>query len=219
MGIQDAHPRLLEAVEYLRNNGLARTQQEIADAMGAKQTHVSAAMNGNLTRLTKGFLKRFAAAYSEYINADYLIDGIGQLARPARNTRPHIPMRVAAGFTGVAITTVPESDVEHRPRIDYLPTYDFTIGVEGDSMEPMLQPDDVLACRRIDSSRDIKQKAIYVIETTDGAVVKQIIHVAKSGLTAHSLNPKYDDFIILLPTVISISQVVGLIRPNPQLAL
>ena len=212
--------RLQQAIKHLRDIGKSHNQQDMADRLGMGKANFSRAINGAPRYLTEGFLNRFADAYSEYLNKEWLVKGNGTMIKAdTRNTRPHIPMQVAAGFTGVAITTVPESDVEHRPRIDYLPTYDFTIGVEGDSMEPMLQPDDVLACRRIDSSRDIKQKAIYVIETTDGAVVKQIIHVAKSGLTAHSLNPKYDDFIILLPTVISISQVVGLIRPNPQLAL
>lgn len=216
MSNNGSHSRLLEALEYLRNNGKARTQQEIAAVMGVKQPNVSAALRGDEERLTKGFLKRFASAYSDFISADYLIDGIGQLPRPAKNTRPHIPMKVAAGFTGVAITAVPESDVEHKHLIDYLPTYDFTIGVEGDSMEPMLQADDILACHRLDSYHDAKAKDIYVIETTDGAVVKQIAHIAAQGVTAHSLNKKYPDYIIPLPSIISISRVVGLIRSNLQ---
>lgn len=213
MSNENAHKRLTQAIEYLRNNGKARTHQEIADLMGARQPHISSAINGDPKRLTKGFLKRFAAAYSEYINAEYLIDGTGPMERPAKHTRPHIPMSVAAGPTGVAITTVAESDVEHHSIIDSMPSYDFTIGVMGDSMLPILSDGDTVACRRLESSDQIKPEALYVVETTDGAVVKQISCVTTDALTLHSLNPAFADYTIAPTSVLSISRVVGLIRP------
>lgn len=215
MSKDDAHLRLLQAIEYLRNNGKARTHQEIADMMGKKQPNVTSAINGDPTRLTKGFLKRFAKAYSEYLNEEWLLTGEGMMERPSKNTRPHIPTQVAAGWTDVAISTVSEEEVEHLPVIVSLPAYDFTIGVMGDSMQPVLSDGDTVACRRLYSQTEIKAKAIYVIETQQGAVVKQIAHVADEVITLHSLNPQYPDYIIPSSTVISISQIVGLIRPLP----
>lgn len=219
MSNSDTHIRLLQALEYLHDNGKALTQQEIAEATGIKQPNVSEAIKGNPARLTKGFLKKFAAAYSEYINADYLLDGVGALERPAKNTRPHIPMQVAAGPTGVAIDTISEAEVEHLPIIAALPEYDFTVGVKGDSMEPVLIDGDTLACRKLNDRHEIKSGKIYVLETTEGAVAKQIARYSAKGVTLHSLNPKYDDYTIAPDTVRSVSQIVGLIRPNPALTL
>ena len=203
----------------MHNNGKALTQQEIAEATGIKQPNVSEAIKGNPVRLTKGFLKKFATAYSEYINADYLLDGVGALERPAKNTRPHIPMQVAAGPTGVAIDTISEAEVEHLPIIAALPEYDFTVGVKGDSMEPVLIDGDTLACRKLNDRHEIKSGKIYVLETTEGAVAKEIVRYSAKGITLHSLNPIYDDYTIAPDTVRSVSQIVGLIRPNPALNL
>lgn len=213
MSKEDAQIRLAQAIEYLRDNGKARTHQEIADAIGKRQPHVTSAINGDPRRLTKGFLRLFAEAYSDYINAEYLIDGTGPMERPARDTRPHIPTSVAAGFTDVAISTVAEKDVEHRPVIPMFPSYDFTIGVTGDSMVPMLADGDTIACRRVESAADIKPRHAYVLETTDGALVKEIASISPDTVFLHSLNPSYGDLSIASSTIISISQVVGIIRP------
>ncbi len=213
MSNNSAHARLIESIDYLKDIGKIHKQQDIADNMGMGKSHISEALKGKPRYFTEGFLKRFAAAYSEYINAEYLIDGTGPMERPAKHTRPHIPMSVAAGPTGVAITTVAESDVEHHSIIDTLPSYDFTIGVMGDSMLPILSDGDTVACRRLESSDQIKPEALYVVETTDGAVVKQISCVTTDALTLHSLNPAFADYTIAPTSVLSISRVVGLIRP------
>ena len=62
MSNSDTHIRLLQALEYLHNNGKALTQQEIAEATGIKQPNVSEDIKGKSARMTKGFLKKFAAA-------------------------------------------------------------------------------------------------------------------------------------------------------------
>lgn len=212
MSNKDAHTRLTQVIDYLESMGKIHKQRDIVAALGIAESSISKALKGDPKYFTKGFLKRFAAAYSDYINAEFLIDGTGPMERPARNTRPHIPSAVAAGFTGVAIATVPESDVIHRPLIDIFPSYDFTIGVTGDSMVPMLADGDIIACRRIESPAEIKPHHAYVLETSDGAVVKEIARVSPSAISLHSLNTSYPDYTVSPSTVLSISQVVGIIR-------
>lgn len=218
--MEQALARLKEAIKHLRDIGKSHNQQDMADRLSMGKGNFSRAINGAPRYFTKGFLVRFAEAYSDYINKEWLVDGVGPMEKAdMRTTRPHIPMQVAAGQTGVATDTVVEAEIKHNPIIAGLPDYDFTIGVKGDSMEPVLFEGDILACHRLENIREIKPDTIYVIETTEGAVAKQIAHAAKSELTLHSLNLKYSDYDVPSDTVRSISQIMGLIRPNPTFLL
>lgn len=215
MGNNNAHQRLTQVREYLINNGKARTQKEIAELMGASRPNVAKALNGDTSYLTENFLKRFAAAYADYINAEYLLTGNGPLARPARDSRPHIPTAVSAGYTDVAIASVALADVENRPLITSFPSYDFTIEVEGDSMLPLISDGDTIACRRLENIDQLRTGRIYVVESADGALVKQLAALTTRTVTLHSLNPdpKYKNITLPADLIISLSQVVGLLRP------
>lgn len=215
MSAATAHERLIKAVEYLKNNGKARRQEDIATAMGVPRPHVSIAMKGDTRRLTDSFLRRFARAYSNYINEDWLLTGNGEMEKPDKKaTRPHIPSDravVSAGFVGKAIGSVAECECEIRPVMTPFPWYDFTIEVDGDSMEPELQHGDTIVCRWINSSEDIHPKNIYVVDSAEGAVVKQLSR-DDSNLICHSINPRYPDFVIPLDSVLRIARVEGLVR-------
>lgn len=214
--MEEAFERLMQAIEYLRDIGKSHNQQDLADTLRMSKANFSRAVNGAPRYFTKGFLERFASAYSDYVNRDWLVLGVGKMEKAnIHTTRPHIPMSVAAGPTGVAIATISEAETEHRPIIPDLPPYDFTIGVMGESMIPVLSDGDTVACRRIQSINEIKLNRIYVIETTDGAVVKQILRISDNGVTLHSLNTAFPDYTITPSSIISISQIVGLIRPFP----
>lgn len=215
MGVKDAHIRLNQAVDYLRNNGMARRQEDIAVKMGIPRPHVSTALKGDVRRLTGGFLKRFAKAYSDYINEQWLLTGEGKMEKADRHTtRPHIPADLAvvsAGFEGKAIGTVTEAECEVRPIFAQFPKYDFTIDVYGDSMEPELRNGDTIACQWLDSSDEVRADKIYVVDSAEGAVVKQLGRLGRE-LVCHSINPAYDDFTIASDNVLRIARVVGLIR-------
>lgn len=215
MSAATAHERLIKAVEYLKNNGKARRQEDIAKAMGVPRPHVSIAMKGDTRRLTDSFLRRFARAYSNYINEDWLLTGNGEMEKPDKKaTRPHIPSDravVSAGFVGKAIGSVTEGECEIRPVMTPFPWYDFTIEVDGDSMEPELRHGDIIVCRWINSSEDIHLKNIYVVDSAEGAVVKQLSR-DDNNLICHSINPTYPDFTIPLDSVLRIARVEGLVR-------
>lgn len=217
MSNDDAHIRLIQAVEYLRNNGKARTHQEIADLMGARQPHVTSAINGDPKRLTKGFLKRFAAAYSDYIDEDWLLTGDGRMEKPdRRNSRPHIPAdkaTVSAGLIGTAINSVQDGECEIRPLMIPFQRYDFTIEVKGDSMLPTLQDKDVIACQWITDINQLNPSKIYVVDTKDGAVVKRLT-IQGDEFLCHSDNPapEYEDFTVPAASVLKVARVVGVVR-------
>lgn len=237
MDKDQAFARLTQAVEYLKDNGQARTQMDMAALMGVRQPHLASALNGDYKRLTEGFLRKFAAAYSDYINEDWLLTGEGRMEKkltievPADmadgylslankiindkgSLRPHIPADkavVAAGFVGSAIGSVQEGECEVRPVMAPLPWYDFTIEVSGDSMEPTLQDGDIIACEWLPRDAEYKKGKIYVLDTNEGAVVKRITNDG-NVIHCHSDNPKYKDFIVDVDSILRIARVVGFVR-------
>lgn len=211
-----AHGRFLQAIDYLKGKGKLHKQQDIADKMGLKKSAVSEAVNCAPKRFTAGFLARFADAYADYINKDWLLTGRGQMAvADAEATRPHIPRDVAevsAGFTGVAISTVLPTDAEPRPINPQWGKYDMTVTVKGDSMYPTLEDGDVIACHEIGFDEPLSASKIYVVDTDDGAVVKRVTR-GRSALICRSdnKNGSYPD-IRITAGVNHIYEVVGLSR-------
>lgn len=203
--------RLTQAIEYLKNNGKARKQEEIAELTGVAQPHVASALKGDPKRLTKGFLKKFAAAYADLINEEWLIEGKGQMEKPDKNTRPHIvSSSVAAGFMDAI------SKGEYNPElcrmIPWINNYDFTVEVSGDSMFPVLMDGDILACRRLTDRLNLPIGHICVFDTLGGAMVKELASVNHETVTLHSVNPRHHDFDVRHEDVISVALVVGYVR-------
>lgn len=188
---------------------------DIARKLGRNRVNVTKAINGDSRYLTRSFLRSFAAAYSDYINEDWLLDGKGQMEKADRkSTRPHIPADkavVAAGFVGSAIGSVQESECEVRPVMAPLPWYDFTIEVSGDSMEPTLRSGDTIACEWLHDSTEFVRNRIYVLDTAEGAVVKRVERKGNT-LHCHSDNLEYPDFDVPVDIVLRSARVVGLVR-------
>lgn len=211
-----AHKRLLQAIDYLKDNGKARNHEEISILTGVSRPNVTSAINGNVRYLTEGFLKRFANAYSEFLNENWLLTGDGIMAKINPNKyRPHIPSdkaTVAAGFIGTSINSIEESECEILPLIPSIPNYDFTINVDGDSMAPTIAHGDTIACVWLKDYDNLNDKYIYVLDTKEGASVKRITLDKSRRLICHSDNHLYPDFTIRPDIIIRLARVVGLIR-------
>lgn len=209
--MEDTFARLHKAIEFLRDSGKLHTQQDIADALGMGKGNLSRALNGNPRYFTDGFIKRFAAAYSDYINDEWLLTGEGEMAVPDKTMRPHYGAKACAGFMcGVA-----ESEAGTlRAPVPGMRDYDFTIEAEGDSMSPRIESGDLLVCRKSDDRANPPIGKICVIDGKDGAVVKVIAAASEGGLILHSLNtaPKYKDYAVSYDTINGIAEVVGLLR-------
>lgn len=237
MDKDQAFARLTQAVEYLKDNGQARIQKDMATLIGVRQPHLASALNGDYKRMTEGFLRKFAAAYSGYINEDWLLTGEGRMEKkltfevPSNlmdgyislvnkiindkgSLRTHIPADkavVAAEFVGSAIGSVQEGECELRPVMAPFLWYDFTIEVSGDSLEPTLRSGDTIACEWLHDSMEFVHNRIYVLDTADGAVVKRVERKGNT-LHCHSDNSEYPDFDVPADIVLRSARVVGLVR-------
>ena len=229
----DSLQRLTQAVEYLRNNGKAKTQEVIAKDLGRNRTNIAKAMRGNPEYLTDDFLRDFAHVYSEYISEEWLVAGQGEMIKTLRFDipkkaakqyadlmysiieqkqlfRPHIEAKASAGFMD-GLSEGEYGDNLH-PLIPGLPEYDFTITAKGDSMFPKIEDGDNLACRKTIDRFNPPIGKVCMLDTKDGLVVKVIKSINEETITLHSLNPAYRDYDIDLNTILGIAQVVGLVR-------
>ena len=209
--MEDTFARLHKAIEFLRDSGKLHTQQDIADALGMGKGNLSRALNGNPRYFTDGFIKRFAAAYSDYISEEWLLTGEGEMAVPDKTMRPHFEAKACAGFMyGVA-----EGEVGTlHPHIPGMRDYDFTIEAEGNSMLPRIESGDLLVCRKSEDRANPPVGKVCVVDGNGGAVVKVIVSAndVAGVITLHSLNPAYDDYNVPFSDILGIAEVVGLVR-------
>lgn len=231
----EALNRLNQAIDYLKDNGKVHRQQDIADALGMNKSYLSYALKGKDRYFTEGFLSRFAAAYSDDINEKWLLTGEGTMSKkiifsiPANlenvyaelarrvidsnlpyKYKPHISAKASAGFmSGLAEG---EYGNDMRTPISFLPDYDFTIEVQGDSMMPKYVEGDILACRTWYDRLVPPVGKICVIDSKEGAVVKEIRRVNEDSITLHSINPKYKDYNLDFESINQIAVVVGFLR-------
>lgn len=208
----DKLSRLKQAIEYLKDNGRVHSNQNIADLVGIHRSNLSRVLSGNERYLTTGFLTRFADAYSDYINKEWLVDGTGEMAVPKSYERIHIPIEVSAGFTGVSMGAAMESECDYVTLDSlYGKDRDCTVRAKGDSMYPTIFDGDYIMCQKLNSEYQINDSDIYVLDTLDGAVIKRIIP-ADNGVTAVSENPDYKPFWIASEAILSIYKVGGILR-------
>lgn len=123
--------------------------------------------------------------------------------------RPRVPIDAAAGSLAViADDGVRASECEMYPKIGQLPAYDFTTFVRGDSMEPRFERGAEIACKRVNSSGFIQWGRVHVLDTSQGAVIKQIYDDG-DNIRCKSFNPIYPDFLVPKEEIYSINLVVG----------
>ena len=67
--------RFKKAFEYLRYNGLATTQLDVAKKMGSQRSNISSALNGNERYLTDNLLAKFNEAFGGVFDVNWLITG------------------------------------------------------------------------------------------------------------------------------------------------
>ena len=126
-------------------------------------------------------------------------------------TKPRIPVKVAAGMIAEYYSGIMEELCERVPVIKQFPSYDFTIIVQGNSMEPKFEGGDEIACKKVEKT--IVPGHTYLIDTKDGAFLKRA-YPDDNGIKCVSYNVEYPDFYIDKEDINGVYRVVGLIRFN-----
>ncbi len=127
---------------------------------------------------------------------------------------PLIPYDVLAGSPNLDIAGITLDDCERYavPEFTCLGA-EFLIRVSGDSMFPRYNNGDILACKKISNVTFIQWGKVYVIDTTQGILVKNLFpSTDEDKITCHSVNTaNYPDFDIPKADIRSFSLVLGVI--------
>lgn len=121
-----------------------------------------------------------------------------------------LPMTTHAGsLTGVA----DDGDLLQNCEkvISPIKGVDFAITVYGDSMSPEYPSGSRLLIKRIDPTIFIDWGKVFVLDTSNGVIVKEVHTCEKEGyVTCHSINPdpKYADFDVPLKEVYGMYRVL-----------
>ncbi len=129
---------------------------------------------------------------------------------------PLIPMDAVAGFPADGSGSAYLEDCERYviPEFEYKGA-DFLIRVSGDSMVPLYYSGDLLACHKITDIRFFQWGTIYVLETSQGTIVKRVQESAEHAdciLCVSENSEIHKPFLLPRDDIRSLSTIVGLVR-------
>ena len=169
------------------------------------------------------------------VSPDWLLTGTGNMlksdldkpieahkssAEPPKSSNkrrgiPLIPIDAVAGFPSADNDGVYMEDCEHYS----IPEFEakganFLIRVSGDSMHPLYENGDIIACRKISDILFFQWGGIYVLDTSQGALVKRVEEAKddKESILCISENPRFKPFRLPKSDIRSLSTIVGLVR-------
>lgn len=136
-------------------------------------------------------------------------------ARKSSKGIPLIPLEAVAGFPASDKEGVYLEDCERY----IIPEFEakganFLIRVSGDSMFPLYNNGDIIACRKISDILFFQWGGIYVLDTSQGALVKRVEEAEddKESILCISENPRFKPFRLPKSDIRSLSTIVGLVR-------
>lgn len=188
--------RFNDAFNYLKENGLAHTQKDVAETMGSTSPNVSSALKGIESVLTDNFLRRFDEAYKNIFNIDWLLSGDGDMLAPLSSAPAPDP--TGKDYRLVPLINIdsvgglhswPEVTDETQYREKYIPFSgarddDYCIRESGSSMVPSIPPGSILLIRNVPNWAEyFGYGAVYVLELTDGRRITK--EIRKSEVDAH----------------------------------
>lgn len=232
----DVSARFIEAYETLLRDKKVSDKRDFAAKLG-----ISASM---VTEISKGRSSVGTSAIQNIvlqfnIDAKWLLTGEGPMlshpttpttptppTTPTKPTKPTshlstsgiplIPLDAVAGFPAESGGGVRMEDCERY----VIPEFEnkganFLIRVSGDSMVPLYYSGDLLACRKITDIRFFQWGTVYVLETSQGVLVKRVqesVDHADSILCVSENSSVHHPFLLPRDDIRSLSIIVGLVR-------
>lgn len=200
-----------------------------------KKKNISKTEFYKITGLSNGFLDKGGSVTSSNLETiltffpelslDWLITGNGPMLRTgdspvaqpaaAGTGIPLIPIEAIAGIPAGDNVGLRFIDCEHYmvPEFANL-NVEYMIRVSGSSMYPKYSNGDILACRRVQDLLFFQWGKIYVIDSSQGALVKRVFEDKDPDhvLLVSDNKEKYPPFSIPKSDIRSVSIVLGVIR-------
>lgn len=197
-----------------------------------KKKNLSKADFYKTTGLSNGFLDKGGSVTSANLETilknypdlslDWLVTSHGPMlrkdlpvARPSDTGVPLVPIDAIAGIPAGDNLGLRFIDCEHYivPEFANL-NVEYMIRVSGSSMYPKYSNGDILACRRVQDLLFFQWGKIYVIDSSQGALVKRVFEDKDPEriLLVSDNEEKYPPFSIPISDIRSVSIVLGVIR-------
>ena len=199
-------------------------------SIGASKGVLSRAIN-NGTDIQSKWLQILVDNYPQY-STEWLLTGkepmlkeniksnseilIKKIEDNSKDGIPLIPLDAVAGFPATDSTC---AYIESCDRY-IIPEFqnkgaDFLIRVSGDSMTPLYYSGDLIACHKIKDIRFFQWGTVYVLETSQGVLVKRVMESIEHNdciLCASENGTIHRPFLLPKDDIRSMSTIVGLIR-------
>lgn len=186
--------------DFLKNRNV--TQADLAEQLGMAKSALSEMLSG----------KRNPTSLAERIAEVYEVDKalfIPLHEEEKERTKPRLPVTAAAGHLSEYVEGVMRHQCEEMPIIRVFPSYDFTMIIRGNSMEPKYEGGDEIALRK---ANIIEWGKEYVLDTEDGAIFKRIYDEGDSIRCVSYNSEEYPDFLVPKSSIYGFYKQVGLLR-------
>jgi phage repressor protein C with HTH and peptisase S24 domain len=168
----------------------------------------------------------------EQISIDWLLTGKGEMLKNSTPKSPEVLIKKVDSNSKEGIPLIPLDAVAGFPATDSSYAYmencdryiipefqdkgaDFIIRVSGDSMIPLYYSGDLIACHKIHDIRFFQWGTVYVLETSQGVLVKRVMESIEHDdciLCASENDTVHRPFLLPKDDIRSMSTIVGLIR-------
>jgi phage repressor protein C with HTH and peptisase S24 domain len=208
--------------KHIQEIGL--TQNNLADLFEVSQANINALLNGKTA-----FGKKVASKWEEKlgVRAGWLLTGEGSMLKgdklqgvnaienpPVSEGLPLIPFEFMAGYgeddAGIKLG---ECERYNIPEFENIGA-EFLVRVGGSSMYPKYSSGDILACKKVHDILFFQWGKVYVIDCSQGQLVKRICEHENPGmlLLVSDNKEKYPPFPMPKSDIRSLSIVVGVVR-------
>jgi len=173
----DKLEQLNDIYRTLVASGRVTSKKDFAEAIGVNYSGLVSAFGGNEKYLTNSLVAK----------AQRLVT-----AQPEENQTmfrvPLLPVEAHAGSLTEFSDAVQEYDCEMV--VSPVRGASFAIQVTGESMAPAYPSGARILCQRIDEGAFVAWGNVYLLDTVNGAILKQVRKSDKPGfIVCHSLNP------------------------------
>lgn len=234
----DTNTSISERIQALIDTFCNGRNSQFAKVIGVAESNIRSYLAGTQPKFD--ILSNIASKFA--INCEWLLTGKGDMlkvtdtpatipsdepkkddflklhrAKPGSGKGiPLIPMDAVAGFPADRSGNAYLEDCECY----VIPEFenkgaDFLVRVSGDSMIPLYYSGDLLACHKITDIRFFQWGTIYVLETSQGTIVKRVqesVEHADCILCMSENSEIHKPFLLPRDDIRSLSIIVGLVR-------
>lgn len=225
--LKDISQRFIQVYEYLKKTKKVSNQSTFSADIGISNSMLTEIFKYRTNvgmKVIQNTVNKFP-----FIDSEWLLTGKGSLTQYKNpdlikvsepdeeygiKTRqiPLIPIDAMAGW-GTGSVQIMDFEVQGYVVPDFEDLkVDFMIRVRGNSMYPKFSSGNIVACIKIETMSFFQWNKIYVLDTSQGAVIKRVKQSQKTGhILCVSDNKDYDPFDISMEEINAIALIVGVI--------